>query len=391
MVSKTEISIDNAILADLKSRLVNTRWPHEVDNDKWEVGTNKSYLQALCRYWETEFDWKKREEELNRFSHFKTVIDQSELHFIHEKGKGLNATPLLLIHGYPDSFVRFLKILPLLTAPDENGNSFDVIVPSIPGYGFSGKPDKPGMDSKAIAALFAELVTKELGYDKFIAHGGDWGGSISEQLALYHPKHLIGVHLTDLPFGHTLEEPEEPSTDEKKFFQEIQQWQQTEGAYSMIQSTKPQSLAYGLNDSPAGLAGWLIEKFYAWSDNSGDLDSVFSKDELLTNLTIYWGTQTIDSAIRIYQEEIQAIMAAKYNPLIKLNPFDKTGQKASVPAGFSFFPKDISHAPKELVERFYNITYWNKLSKGGHFAAMEQPQLLNEELRKFAGLLNWRR
>lgn len=289
---------------------------------------------------------------------------------------------MLLIHGYPDSFVRFLKIIPLLTEPDEDGFSFDVVVPSIPGYGFSDIPTEEGMNPKKIAGLFADLMTKELGYEKFIAQGGDWGGSITEQLALYHADNLLAIHLTDLPFQHTLDKPDDLSGAEKKFYEKMQAWQQTEGAYSMIQSTKPQSLAYGVNNSPAGLAAWIVEKFYAWSDNDGNLESAFTKDELLTNITIYWVTQTINSSFRIYYEAMKAIMAAKYNPLVKLNPFDKTGKKSHVNAGFALFPKDIGNPPKELVERFFTVKHWTEMPAGGHFAAMEQPERLANDIRQ---------
>ena len=377
------ITVDPATLDDLNRRLAKTRWPDELDNADWKMGTSEAYLRELCSYWQQTFDWKKQEDYLNTFSHFKTTIDDVGIHFIHQKGKGKTSLPLLLTHGWPDSFVRFLKLIPLLTEADENGFSFDVVVPSIPGYGFSDIPTEEGMNPKKIASLFADLMTTELGYDKFIAHGGDWGGTITEQLALYHADDLLAIHLTDLPFHHTLEQPDDASSAEKTFFEKIQQWQQTEGAYSMIQSTKPQTLAYGLTDSPAGLAAWIIEKFYVWSDNDGDLDKAFTKDELLTNLTIYWATKTINASVRLYYEAIQVIMAAKFNPLIKFNPFDKTGKKSKVKAGFALFPKDIGIPPRELVERYFTVERWTELPAGGHFAAMEQPERLAAEIREF--------
>ncbi|MBD2701676.1 epoxide hydrolase [Spirosoma sp. BT702] len=383
MIHPFTISVDESTLADLRSRLAKTRWPDQIANEKWEMGTNEAYLQELCTYWQQQFDWLKQEAYLNTFAHFKTEIDDIGIHFIHQKGKGKTSFPLLLIHGYPDSFFRFHKLIPLLTEADEEGFSFDVVVPSMPGYGFSGIPAEEGMDPKKMADLFARLMVDELGYDEFFAHGGDWGGSITEQLALYHDDHLHAIHLTDLPFHHTLEQPDDASDAEKKFFEKIQKWQRTEGAYSMIQATKPQSLAYSLTDSPAGLAAWLIEKFYAWSDNGGNLENAFTKDELLTNLTIYWVTRTSNSSMRLYYEAIKSIMAATYNPLIKYNPFDKTGKKTAVPAGFTFFPKDISAPPRELVERYFTIERWNEISSGGHFAAMEQPQALADEIRQF--------
>ena len=377
------VAIDPAVLADLQTRLTNTRWPDQVDNQKWQLGTDKIYLQQFCSYWQHEFDWKKQEDYLNTFSHFKTRIDDLDIHFIHHKGEGPQPIPLLLTHGWPDSFVRFLKLIPLLTKADETGLSFDVVVPSIPGHGFSDIPTESGMNTKRIAGLFAELMTKELGYEKFVAHGGDVGSEVTEQLALYHTDALLGIHLTDIPYHHIITADEDKlSKEEKNYKQEVTQWQQTEGAYNAIQSTKPQTLAYGLNDSPAGLAAWQLEKFYAWSDCGGDLESCFTKDELLTNMTIYWVTQTINSSARRYNEAMKDMMQEMFNPLVKLNPFDKTGTKADVPTGVAQFQTDLL-PPKAFAEKFFDIRQWNKLPKGGHFAAMEQPEILAEDIRQF--------
>jgi pimeloyl-ACP methyl ester carboxylesterase len=384
MIQPFNINIDQTILDDLKARIAKARWTDEIDNAKWEAGTNEGYLRELCSYWESKFDWKANETRLNSFSHFKSTIDGTQLHFIHQKGKGARSVPLLLVHGYPDSFIRFMKLIPFLTAADNNGFCFDMVVPSIPGYGFSEIPSKKGMNPKKIAGLFAELMEKELGYSRFLAHGGDWGTSIIEQLALYHPDLLLGIHLTDVPFRHGMAPLDNPSKAEEKFQKKTQMWVQTEGAYASIQSTKPQSLAYGLNDSPIGLAAWIIEKFYDWSDNDGNLENVFTKDELLTNLTIYWATQTINSSFRLYYEAIQAIMQARYNPLVKLNPFDKTGDRTEVPTAFALFPKDISRPPREYAERFFNVERWTEMPSGGHFAALEQPEALAKDIREFA-------
>ena len=378
-----KINIKQLILDDLKLKIANTRWTDEIGNSKWELGTNKTYLKELCDYWQNTFDWKKQEAYLNSFPHFKTTVDGIGLHYIHQKGEGKNSIPLLLTHGYPDSFMRFLKIIPLLTKADETGFSFDVIVPSIPGYGFSDIPIEPGMNKKRIAELFTTLITKELGYEKFVAHGGDWGGGITEQIGLYHNELLLAIHPTDVPFEHAMNEPTDAGSSEKKYFEATKKWQMIEGAYAMIQSTKPQTLAYGLNDSPVGLAAWIVEKFKSWSDNAGDIETYFTKDELLINLTIYWATETINSAMRLYNEAMKAMMNAMYNPLVKLNPFDKTGNKSEIPAAFAIFPKDISTPPKEFAERFFNVQQWTEMPKGGHFAAMEQPELLADDIRKF--------
>lgn len=387
MIHPFTITVDPAVLTDLQTRLANTRWPDQVDNEKWQLGTDETYLRQFCSYWQNEFNWKKQEAFLNTFAHFKTAVDGIGIHFIHHKGEGPQPIPLLLTHGWPDSFVRFLKLIPLLTKADENGLSFDVVVPSIPGHGFSDIPTQSGMNAKRIADLFTDLMTKELGYEKFVAHGGDVGSEVTEQLALHHTKALMGIHLTDIPYHHIITTDEAKlSKAEKEYKQQITQWQQTEGAYNAIQSTKPQTLAYGLNDSPAGLAAWQLEKFYAWSDCDGDLESCFTKDELLTNITIYWVTQTINSSARRYNEAMKDMMQEMFNPLVKFNPFDKTGTKADVPTGVAQFQTDLL-PPKAFAEKFFDIRQWNKLPKGGHFAAMEQPGLLADDIRQFvAGL-----
>lgn len=375
------INIDSSILDDLRHRLSMTRRTNDINNDKWETGTNAAYLKELCNYWWRDFNWEKNEIFLNSFSHFKTSIDEAGIHFIHEKGKGKKSVPILLIHGYPDSFMRFLKVIPLLTAADDDGFSFDVVIPSIPGYGFSDIPTVPGMNAKRIASLFAKLMTDELGYSPFIVHGGDWGGVIAEQIALNNPQSLKGIHLTDIPWHHLFTIPPDVLTEsEKKYLQVGQQWSQTEGAYAMIQSTKPQSLVYGLNNSPVGLAGWLIEKFYSWSDCNGKLENIFTKDELLTNLTIYWATQTITSAIRLYYEAAVSLRQEQKNTEIK---------NVEVPTGVAIFPKDLVPAPREFAERLFNVQQWTEMPRGGHFTAMEQPDLFAADVRKFAKSLSW--
>jgi pimeloyl-ACP methyl ester carboxylesterase len=383
-MDRFQINIKSSVIEDLKERIANTRWTDEIDNGNWEHGTNKSYLMELCDYWQNGFSWKMQEDFLNSFENYKTEIDGIGLHYLFHKGEGKKRIPILLTHGWPDSFVRFLKIIPLLTEADKNGLSFDVVVPSIPGYGFSDIPKELGMNKKMIANLFTQLMTNKLGYNKFIVHGGDLGSGVTEQIGLYASNFVYGLHLTDLPFEHSIEEPKNANEEEKKYFEAVKKWEMSEGAYASIQSTKPQSLSYGLNDSPVGMAGWMIEKFKAWSDNNGNIESAFTKDELLTNLTIYWATQTINSSIRIYYESVKAIKNSMYNPLAELNPFDKTGQKSQVPTAFALFPKDISKPPKSLAERYFNIVQWTEFSAGGHFGAMEQPELLAKDLRKFA-------
>ncbi len=385
MINTFSVSIKSPVIEDLKERIARTIWPWQPDENPWKSGTDKTYLKSLCDYWQTGFDWQDQEKILNTFQHFTTEIEGQGIHFIHHRGEGTTKVPIILMHGFPDSFVRLLPLIPLLTKADENGFCFDVVVPSLPGYGFSPHSERAGMDTKKIASLMNELMTRELGYEKYMAHGGDWGGGVAEQLGLYHAENIIALHLTDIPFQHGMTPVENPSHAEKKLQEKRQKWLQTEGAYATIQSTKPQTLAYGLTDSPVGLAGWIIEKFYSWSDNDGDLESAFPKDVLLTNLTIYWATQTINSAMRLYYEAISSFMNAMYNPLVKLNPLDKTGQIPKVPAAFAIFPKDISVPPREYAERFFQVARWTEMPAGGHFAALEKPGLLAADIRAFGG------
>jgi pimeloyl-ACP methyl ester carboxylesterase len=383
-MKKFTIDIAQPVLTDLQTRLKDTRWPDEFEDSDWQFGTNRAYLQNLCRYWQQTYDWKKQQQYLNSFEHFKTTVDGVGLHFIHHKGEGERSIPLLLIHGWPDSFVRFLKIIPLLTKADENGVSFDIVVPSIPGHGFSDIPKTSGMNSKHIAKLFDKLMREELGYEKFLVQGGDVGSDIAEQIALYHPNSLWGIHLTNIPYLHILAaKPDTLDKAGKAYSDAVQKWQMSEGAYNMIQSTKPQTLAYSINDSPVGLAAWIVEKFYSWSDCQGDLERSFSKDELLNNIMIYWVTQTAHSSFRLYHEAMHDMVQVMYNPLSKINPADKTGTKVGMPAAIAHFQTDPP-APKNFVAKFFNVLQWTEMPKGGHFGAMEQPELLAADLRKFA-------
>jgi pimeloyl-ACP methyl ester carboxylesterase len=369
------INIPQLTLDDLRERLIRTRWPDEVDEANWDYGTNRAYLQELVHYWHDVFDWREQEAMLNQFHQFKTTIDGFGIHFIHERGKGPNPIPILLTHGWPDSFLRMYKLIPLLTDPEKYGgraeDSFDVVVPSIPGYGFSDRPREKGFTSGRVADLFTRLMTESLDYSQFGAHGGDWGSSITEQLAFNHPDSLIGIHLTDIPYHHLFTvKPDELTPDEQEYLKAGQAWQMQEGAYALIQSTKPQTLAYGLNDSPAGLLAWIIEKFQRWSDSDGVLERKFTKEELLTNATIYWVTETINSSIRLYYE-------AQHQP-----PYSTTEQ-TEVPTGIALFPKDLIPPPRAFADRFFNIQRWTMMPNGGHFAALEEPELLAKDIQSF--------
>jgi pimeloyl-ACP methyl ester carboxylesterase len=367
-----KIEIPQTTLDDLRERLERTRFPDEIDGADWDYGANLSYIKELCNYWQNDFNWRKQEAELNRFNHFQTEIDGLKIHFIHERGKGENSIPLLLTHGFPDSFYRFYKVIKLLTA-EQGGISFDVIVPSIPGYGFSESPREKGFGVEKIAAVFHQLMTETLGYEKFAAHGGDWGNSITEQLAVDFPESLIGIHLTDVPFHHLFTLPSEDLTEaEKKYLETGKNWSQKNGGYAAIQSTRPQTLAYGLNDSPAGLAAWIVDLFSICCDRAdGGVEKCFSKDELLTNITIYWVTETFNSASRLYYEAMLEIT--------------KTGakKKIKVPTAAAIFSKDIVPVPREFAERFFDFERWTEMPRGGHFAALEEPELLATEMREF--------
>lgn len=370
------IDVPQAVLDDLQTRLARTRWPDEIPGAGWDYGTNLGYLRELAAYWHTGFDWRAQETKLNAFRQFRTEIDGQRVHFLHEPGRGPRPLPLVLVHGWPDSFYRFYKLIPLLTDPASHGgraeDAFDVVVPSLPGYGFSGRPAERGWGPGRMADLVHTLLTRELGYARYGAHGGDWGSYLTEQLALQHPADLVGLHLTDVPFRRfTNPLPGNSSPAEQAFRQQVQAWQRQEGAYAQIQGTKPQTLAYGLADSPVGLLGWLVEKFRTWSDCGGEVERRFSKDELLTNALIYWATETINSANRLYYETQHTPPPAAPVPRVE------------VPTGFALFPRDLLPVPREVGERFYNVQRWTELPRGGHFAALEEPELLAEELRAF--------
>jgi pimeloyl-ACP methyl ester carboxylesterase len=368
------INVSQDVLDDLQKRLKRTRWPDQVEGAEWSYGTNLDYLKELIAYWQNGFDWRKQEAELNQFANFTADIDGVNIHFIHERGKGPNPKPLLLLHGWPDSFYRFYKLIPMLTDPASYGgdqsDSFDVVVPSFPNFGFSDIISEPGWHLGKNASLFHKLMTEELGYDRYFAQGGDGGSTLAQTMAVEYPKAVLAIHLTDIGYHNSLsaETPNLSEAEQKQV--EEEQWSgMQESAYALIQGTKPQSLAYGLNDSPAGLAGWIIEKFQSWSDNDGDIEQTYTKDELLTNLTIYWVTQTINAANRGYREGMQGEGLAPWT-------------RVEVPVGLAIFPKD--HPPlRETAERALNIQHWTEMAKGGHFAALEQPESLADDLREF--------
>ncbi len=374
-IERFNINISDEVLNDLKYRLEHIRWPDQLEGDGWERGTDINYLQSLVSYWRHQFDWRAQEAELNRFSQFKCNVEGIDIHFVHEHGKGPNPMPIILTHGWPDSYIRYKKIIPLLTDPASYGgkaeDSFDVIVPSLPGFGFSSSPKHSGVNNYYVSELWAKLMTEELGYSKFAAAGGDIGSGVTRYLALNHPEILTGIHLTDIGIIRNLmasHDDAELSEEELQYKKNTPTWISNEGAYMAIQSTKPQTLAYGLSDSPVGLAAWIIEKFRGWSDCNGDLQKRYSMDELLTNIMIYWVTNTIGSSINTYYENTHSLP-----PMGRID----------VPTGLALFPADILLPPKEWVHRNLNITRFTTMPNGGHFTAMEEPEIFAEEIKAF--------
>lgn len=372
-ITPFRINVQQAVLDDLQNRLKQTRWTDEPANAGWSYGTDPAYLRELVAYWQTGYNWRKQEEALNQFPQFTASIDGVNLHFIYVKGKGKNAKPLILTHGWPDSFYRFYKVIPMLTDPAAYGGnadqSFDVIIPSIPGFGFS---DRVAVNTDKTAALFAKLMTDVLGYKTFVAAGGDMGSTVTKSMANQFPQAVTAIHLSDVGYPNGQEDWSTMSQPEQEFGKYIQNWFFTEGAFNMIQSTKPQTLGYGLNDSPVGLASWIVEKFNSWGDNKGNIENSFSKDELLTNIMIYWVTQTINTSIRTYAEDGRAAWSGGLS----------SDKYVSVPTGVSTFPAEAP-LPKEWAERKVNVKQFNKLSAGGHFAALEVPEVWVKELRGF--------
>lgn len=376
-IEKFTINISDSLLADLRRRLDATRWPDELENVGWDLGSRLSYMKSLADYWRNGYEWRRQEAMLNQLPQYRVALDGFHVHFVHARSKHPKPLPLIITHGWPGSFVEMVKLIPLLTDPVAHGGSaedaFDVIVPSLPGYGFSDRPTERGMSPFKVAALWARLMT-ELGYERFAAQGGDWGSTISTAIGLNHAQRIIGIHLNYIAgrflFGGTLNLTPEDETS-KSYLAKLRAWTDLEGGYSHIQGTKPQTLAYALNDSPIGLAAWIVEKFRTWSDCNGELGSIFTRDELLTDVMIYWVTETLNSSVRLYYE-------SREQPL-QLSP----ANRVEVPVAVAVFPKEIPMPPRALAERGYNIRRWTLMPRGGHFAAMEQPGLLAQDIREF--------
>jgi microsomal epoxide hydrolase len=376
-VEPFEIAVPEATLDDLRARLQRTRWPNEPAGADWEFGANLAYMKELIEYWRNGYDWRARERKLNRFPQFRARLGEHSIHFVHEKGSGEEALPLILTHGWPGSFVEYLDLVEPLAHPERCGgemrDSFDVVVPSLPGYGFSSKPAQP-LGPKAIAALWNRLMTEALGYPRYGAQGGDWGATVSSWLGRLHPESMAGLHLHLMAVRPTLDANSPPlRAEETAWIAAARAMLRPEQAYQAIQATKPQTLAFGLNDSPAGLLAWQVEKFERWGDTKGDIESRFSKDLLLTNATIYWASETINTANWIYR-------AARQDGSLHMAP----GERIEVPTGFAIPPIDLTPPPpRSWAERVYNVQRWSELSMGGHFLALEEGGRLVEEIRRF--------
>jgi microsomal epoxide hydrolase len=357
-------------IAQLRARLALTRWPDEPPLEPWSTGTSVAYLKALVAYWQSTFNWRQWEAKLNGFKQFTVPIRGIDLHFIHAPGRGPNPMPLLISHGWPGSVFEFYKLIPLLT------EHFTVVAPSLPGYTLSYKPGQPRFAVEAIADVFAELMRDVLGYLRFGVQGGDWGAFVASVLGHRYPQHVAGIHLNLLAVRRDGKLSGDPTEEEKAFLGELNHFLKEETGYQWIQGTKPQTLAFGLTDSPAGLAAWLVEKFRSWTDCGGDPETALSRDEMLANISLYWFTGAIGSSFWPYY-------ARMHGPW----PIPEGGT-VDVPMGYAEFPREILHPPRSLAAKTYtDIRRWSVMPKGGHFAALEQPEALAREIADYFSAL----
>jgi len=376
MIRSFKINISNKIIKDINTKVANFPWHEMPDDGGWNYGTNLDYMKEISNYWVNKFNWRKMEEKINKFQNFKTNIDGIDIHFIHEKGSGSNPKPLLLSHGWPGSILEFLHIIDQLAHPEKFGgkeeDAFDVVVPSLPGFGFSGRPSRP-IGPRKMASIFNSLMAKVLGYKKYLAQGGDFGGAIATWLGYDFPKTCAAIHINILIVRH----PDGPQTkEEEEWEKRFKRDQKIEDGYRTQQATKPQTLSYAMMDSPVGVAAWIIEKMCGWSDiKKNDIESVYSKDTMLSNIMVYLVTKTFNTASWIYYGRREE--GGRSLP--------KEGLPIKVPTAVALFPKEyLEWAPKSYVERIYNIQRWTEMPKGGHFAALEQPDLLVKDIREFA-------
>ena len=376
MINAFKVKISDQEIDSIYNKIKKYPWHEMPDDGGWEYGTNLDYLKELSNYWVNNFDWRKSEAQLNRFSNFKSKVDDIDIHFVHEKGSGSNPTPLLLMHGWPGSVIEFLHIIERLAHPEKFGgnidDAFDVVVPSLPGFGFSGRPSRP-MGPRKIANTLNKLMTENLGYKNYLAQGGDWGATIANWIGYDHSKSCKAIHINCLTMRH----PDGPQTKEEEEWQQRFNTDQTmQDGYRTQQATKPQTLSYGMMDSPVGIAAWIIEKMYSWSDlKDNNIESVYSKDTLLANIMVYVVTKTFNTATWIYYGRREE--GGRF--------FPKDFKKMEIPTAAAIFPAEMSEwPPKSYVDRMFNITQWTEMPRGGHFAALEEPELLVNDLVKFS-------
>jgi pimeloyl-ACP methyl ester carboxylesterase len=380
-VAPFSIRLDDQTLSDLRSRIGATRWPDAAPGVAWSQGTDLAYLRDLLAYWANGFDWREQERRLNGFHQFRAEIDGVRLHFVHERARRGEGIPLILTHGWPSTFAEYLPLVPLLTDPQEygiGGPAFDVVIASLPGYGFSERPTRTGVTSRYIARLWHALM-RGLGYEKYGAQGGDFGAGVTTYMALDDPAAMLGIHLStpEVP-PYTGPDARPLSAHESEYVAQNDRWAAAERGYSAIQSTKPQTLGYALNDSPAGLAAWIVEKWRSWTDSHGDPDAHLSREFLLTTITLYWATQTVTPSMRDYYDN--RWFAVPIGP----------GDHVVVPTAVAMFGNhfiDEGIPPREWFERLYNVRQWTPMPSGGHFAAVEEPELLARDIASFFAAL----
>ena len=374
-----EVNVPQSVLDDLKERLARTRFPDEIDGAGWDYGANLAYMKEFVEYWRDEFDWREQERRLNEFDHFKTKIEGLDIHFIHQRSPVPDAMPLIITHGWPGSVVEFIKIIEPLTNPEAYGGdasqAFHVVAPSIPGFGFSDKPTERGYNPARMAQIFAKLMER-LGYERYGAQGGDYGSGIMRQLAIQQPERVLGLHINLVSAGPPpgVADPEAGvSADELERVRERQEYSANERGYSQIQRTKPQTIGFALHDSPVGQAAWIVDKVRWLCDRGTDpVCTTITRDEMLTDITVYWVTGTATSSARLYYES-RVTATGQPDPYIE------------VPVGAALFPKEITLPPRKWAEARYNIVRWTEMPRGGHFAALEEPELLVEDVRAFFG------
>ena len=357
-------------LTDLRNRINNTRWAEEECVNDWSQGIPLTYVREIADYWANQYDWRKSEQHLNTFDHFKTNIDDLDIHFIHQKSPHPDAYPLIITHGWPGSIVEFHKVIQPLVDPTKHGgkaeDAFHVVCPSLPGYGFSGKPSQSGWGVEKIAETWDQLMVR-LGYENYGAQGGDWGAAVTTQIGR-NIGHCDAIHI-NMPIGRpTPESLQDPTDEEKSALEGLTYYQEWDSGYSKQQSTRPQTLGYGLVDSPVGQMAWIIEKFWSWMDCDGHPENTLTRDELLDNVMLYWLTASGASSARLYWESFGSFGG---------------GDKVELPTGVASFPKEIIRSPRRWCEESYNITHWTTMPKGGHFGAFEQPELFINDLRIF--------